>query len=222
MIQSNIDTEKMQLYAGIAGAGMVGGAALAVRATSPIYKKDKKRQKKAQGNNSPVPTGDVDVAAGVTAPVDSPIDPNTREGHRALAGQRERLERGTRSASTFADAVSSRDMDKLHQRALDENAVRDIWGSNEAVQAHQARMQDDAIRQIEYRESQRTPGMYDDYNPAALADNIVDDAKVTPQYAYDQSPYPHPAAAPAETRTARNAADKSLLQKMFKAYSTVK
>ena len=46
-IQSNDDASNMSLYAGIAGVAFAGGAALAYRATSPIYKKGAKGMKGA-------------------------------------------------------------------------------------------------------------------------------------------------------------------------------
>lgn len=105
MLESNSNAEQLGIYAGVAGGGLIAGSAIVARATSPIYKKDKKT-KKAQGNNSPVPTGDVDKAAAVVAP------PKERR-----ASQRA-MHRRDQAAATAVTKASSGTRSGRHNKAV--------------------------------------------------------------------------------------------------------
>lgn len=50
MLESNSSAEQLGIYAGVAGAGAIAGAAVVARVTSPLYKKEKKG--KSQGKNT--------------------------------------------------------------------------------------------------------------------------------------------------------------------------
>lgn len=117
---SNEDVDKMQLYSGIAAGGVVGGAALAVRATSPIYKKDKKSK---------------DVSKAKDASVANEVVTSRREAHR----NNMKTSRMNDVDKAYASAVTeqnARSMDVIHGEALAHNQayndVKNIWGNQQA------------------------------------------------------------------------------------------
>lgn len=83
-VESNRDISQNELYAGIGIAGALGGAALAVRATSPIYKDDKKAKDKTTSASASSATNTA-VAATDSAPV-AP-NPNSRQWRNTKEGK---------------------------------------------------------------------------------------------------------------------------------------
>lgn len=133
-ITSNDDVNQLGIYAGVAGVGTVAGAAVVARATSPIYKKDKKAKKK-----------DKAVAESVTSPISQKAVDRQRRGYRTEEGAKKA------EASAFAKAAEESRLSSLakaESAAYDEASVRNIWGNQQADDVMNARTRNDAKNHV--------------------------------------------------------------------------
>lgn len=143
-ITSNDDVSQLGIYAGVAGVGTVAGAAVVARATSPIYKKDKKKKDALKARQQ------VDDAIAGTI-----MDPSTQKSKRqqkadSAVAERvaERQNRGYRTEAGAKKAEEAAFARAAQSAAQDEDAVRKIWDNPRADDIMQARQRNDAVNHM--------------------------------------------------------------------------
>lgn len=129
-ITSNDDVNQLGIYAGVAGVGLVGGAAVVARATSPIYKKDKKAKDAAVADSVVAPAT---VTAGPD--LDTRTGRNSKEGKQAIAKMNKIEKRKAKLADKQAKADAM----------FAQKQVKEIWGNDRADEVLQARNRNDQI-----------------------------------------------------------------------------
>lgn len=137
-ITSNDDVNQLGIYAGVAGAGTVAGAAVVARATSPIYKKDKKSKQKDKALAE-------SIAAPVTSPTSQKAVDRQRRGYRTETGAKKAEESAFARA---ADESRRAALARAESAAYDEAAVRSIFDNPQADAAIKARNQSDAMNHL--------------------------------------------------------------------------